>query len=148
MDRPALVRVQSLGAFRVARRQHKLVAGQRLPLDDLAHVVCKMLERREAARLGMEMHKIKTPATFLPAAMLAHETVKPALKSARQVEIRAIDGEHERIIDHACIEPIRQDQLEPERTSVASAVSFTFVDPGEPVAPTFCWLADRGQHRR
>ena len=127
---------------------NKLVAGQRLPLDDLAHVVCKMLERREAARLGMEMHKIETPASLLPAAMLAHETVKPALKSARQVEISAINREHECVIDHASVEPIGKDQLESERSPVCVNRLLPFVDPGEPVAPTFCRLVDRGKHRR
>src|SRR5260370_40564435 len=107
-----------------------------------------MLERRETAGLGMEMHKIETPATLLPAAVLAHEAVKPALKSARQIEIRAIDGEHERVIDHAGIEPIGQDQLEPERTSVCVSPLLPLVDPGETMAPPFCRLADRRQHGR
>lgn len=67
----------------------------------------QVLERREDARFGMEVHEIKTPAALLAAAVFAHETVEPALKSARQIEIGAIDREHERVIDHAGIEPIR-----------------------------------------
>src|SRR5207302_1810097 len=68
--------VQALGAIRIAR-EHQLIPRQCLPLDNLAYVVCKMLEWGEAAGLGMEMHKIETPAALLSTAMLAHEAVKP-----------------------------------------------------------------------
>lgn len=78
--------VQSLGAIRIAR-EHQLVAWQCLPADNLAYVVAKMLERREAAGLGMEVHEIKAPATVLAVAVLAHEPVEPALEPARQIEI-------------------------------------------------------------
>ena len=94
------------------------IAGQRLAADDLAQVVGEVLERREAAGFGVKMYEVKTPAAFLAAAVLAHEPIEPALQATGQIEIRPVDGEHERFIQHAGVEPVRQDQLEPERPAV------------------------------
>src|SRR5690348_3616747 len=103
--------VQSLAAVPVSREQ-ELIAGQCLALDDQAYVVSKVLERGEDAGLGMEVHKVKAPAAVLASTVLAHEPVEPSFKSARQLEISAIDRQHERVVDDAGIEPIRQDQFE------------------------------------
>ena len=73
-------------------RDGQPVAGQRLPTDDVAQVISKVLQRREAAGFGVEVHKIKTPAAFLATAVLPHQTIKPTFQSPCQIEIGAIDG--------------------------------------------------------
>ena len=105
-------------APRKAALDDEPIAGQRLAADDLAQVVGEMLERREAAGFGVQMNEVETPAALLAAAVLAHEAIEPALQAAGQVEIRPVDGEHERFIQHAGVEPVRQDQLQSERPAV------------------------------
>src|SRR3546814_2966073 len=58
-----------------------------------------MLERRETAGLGVEMRKIEAPAELLLAAVLAHEAVQPALKTACQPEIVTVDGEDQSVVE-------------------------------------------------
>lgn len=54
----------------------KLVARQPFAADDLAQVVRKMFQRREAARFGVKVFEVKTPAALLAATMFAHEPVQ------------------------------------------------------------------------
>ena len=115
-------KVQAFDAVWVAR-DDEFVAGQGLPPNDLAQVERKVFERREAAGLGVEMQKIKTPAALLAAAVLADKPVKPALESTGQTEIGAVDGQHERVIENAGIEPIRQDQFEARRAPIGVGAS-------------------------
>ncbi len=61
--------------------------------------------------LAWRCTKIKAPAAVLAAAVLAHEPIEPALKSARQIEIGAINRQHERVIDRR-----------PHRTNPAGSV--------------------------
>src|SRR3546814_19821555 len=70
---------------------------------------------RERARLHVQMLEVEAPARRLAAAMLAHDAVEPAFKTAGQVEISPVDRQHQRAIEHARIEPVAQDQLDPER---------------------------------
>ncbi len=93
------------------------------------------------------MQKIKTPAALLTAAVFADKPVKPALEPTGQVEISAVDGQHERVIENAGIEPIRQDQFQTRRTPTGVGRFLPFVDPGETMPPPLCRLADRRQHR-
>jgi hypothetical protein len=51
------------------------VARQCLPADDLAQIEGEMFERREAARLRVEMPEIEAPAAGLASTVLAHETI-------------------------------------------------------------------------
>lgn len=89
-------------AFSAAKAavDNEAIARQGLAADDLPEIVCKMLQRREAARLGVQMNEIETPAAGLASAMLAHEAIEPALQAAGQVEIRTINGEYECFIQH------------------------------------------------
>jgi hypothetical protein len=117
---------------RLARARHELkplgtaeaaldakpIAWKCLSADDLAHIVGEVLERREAAGLGVEMRKIEAPAVGLAAAVLADDSVKPALQTARQIEVCTVDREHERVVQNAGIEPVREDELEAERATV------------------------------
>jgi hypothetical protein len=77
---------ETLGAAQVTL-DHEPIARQRLATDDLAQVVSKMLERREAAGLGVKVDKVEAPAALLATAMLADQPIKPALKSTGQIEI-------------------------------------------------------------
>jgi len=83
------------------------IARQPLSAHDLAQVVGEVLQRREAARFGVEVFEIKTPAAFLAAAMFTHQPIEPSFQATRQIEIRPVDGEHERFIQNAGVEPVR-----------------------------------------
>jgi hypothetical protein len=58
----------------------QVVTRERLAADDVAQVVGKMLERRQAAGFGVEMSEVEAPAFGLAAAMLANEAIQPALQ--------------------------------------------------------------------
>ncbi|EJN03492.1 hypothetical protein PMI41_02486 [Phyllobacterium sp. YR531] len=124
------------------------IARQRLAADDVAQVVGEVLERRERAGLGVEMREIEAPAELLLAAMLAHQAIEPALQAARQAEIVAVDGQHERVVENGGVEPVRHDQFEAQRPAARIGALLPLVDPGEAVHPPFGRLADRRRHRR
>ena len=130
-------KVQAFDAVSVAG-DDEFIAGQSLPPDDLAQVERNVLERRETAGLGVEMQKIKTPAALLAAAVLADKPVKPALEAAGQTKIGAVDGQNERVIENARIEPVRQDQFETRWAPIGVGRLLPFVDPGETMPPPFC----------
>src|SRR5580704_2472293 len=130
-----------------ARRRalhRKGVTGKGLAANDVADVVGEVLERREAAGLRVQMREVETPAVLLPAAVLAHDTVEPALQPARQREIRAIDGQDERVFEDAGVEPIGQDELDAERPAVGVGSLLPFVDPGKAMQAALGRLADGG----
>ena len=137
---------RSLPDDRLLDRQ--TVAGQGLAADDVAQVVGEMLEWREAAGFGVEIGEIEAPAIFLAAAMLAHEAIEPALEAAGQREIGAVDGEDERVIEDADVEPVGQDQLDAERAAVGVGRLLPFVDPGKAMTATLGRLPDRGRDGR
>src|SRR3546814_1010169 len=82
------------------------VAGQRLTPHDRAQLESEALQWRERARLHVQMLEVEAPARRLAAAMLAHDAVEPAFKTAGQVEISPVDRQHQRAIEHARIEPV------------------------------------------
>src|SRR5208337_515697 len=122
----------------------KGVAGKGLAANDVADVVGEVLERREAAGLRVQMREVETPAILLPAAVLAHDAVEPTLESARQREIPAIDGQDERVLKDAGVEPIGQDELDAERPAVGVRPLLPFVDPGKAMPAALGRLADGG----
>jgi hypothetical protein len=134
--------VEALGAARTAV-DNEAIARQGLAADDLPEIVCKMLQRREAARLGVQMNEIETPAAALASAVFAHETIEPALQAAGQVEICTINGEYERFIQHTGVKPVGQDQLQSAWPAVHICRLFPFIDPGKAMPPAFRRLADR-----
>ena len=75
------------------------------------------------------MLKVELPAVFLPAAVLAHQAVQPPLDAAGQPEIRRVDGQYQGSVDHARIEPVRQDQLDAQRRAAGIGQFLPFVDP-------------------
>src|SRR3546814_12882563 len=106
-----------------------------------------MLERRETAGLGVEMRKIEAPAELLLAAVLAHEAVQPALKTACQPEIVTVDGEDQSVVEDRAVEPVGDYEFESERSAAVIGALLPFVDPGEAVHPPLRGLADRGRDR-
>ncbi len=96
----------------------------------------------------MEMDEVKAPAAVLATAVLAYEPVEPALQPAGQVEIRPVDGEDERFLQHAGVKPVRQDQFESARVSVHVRCLLPFIDPGEAVPSTFRRLSNRRHDSR
>src|SRR6204780_5452001 len=92
----------------------------------------------------MQKSEVKTPAVLLLATVLAHDPVEPALKPAGQREIRAIDGQDERVVEDAGVEPIGQDELDAERPAVGVGSLLPFVDPGKAMPATLGRLADGG----
>jgi hypothetical protein len=89
----------------------------------------------------MQMPEIELPAAALLAAMLANDAVEPALQPAREVEIRAVDGQHERVVQNGPVEPVRHDQVDAVGLTVRVGVLRPFVDPGETVHPPLAGLA-------
>src|SRR5690606_31915118 len=104
----------------------------------------KALERRKAAGFLVQVTEIEAPAFALASTVFADDPVEPAFEPAGQIEIGAVDGEHERIIEDRLIEPVRHDHLDAVGLAVAIGALLPFVDPGEAVAPTFRRLAYRG----
>src|SRR3546814_20401419 len=88
------------------------------------------------------MLEVEAPARRLAAAMLAHDAVEPAFKTAGQVEISPVDRQHQRAIEHARIEPVGQDQLDPERPALRVEPFLPLVDPGETLAAALVLPAD------
>ncbi|WIG53946.1 MAG: hypothetical protein OJF48_004867 [Afipia sp.] len=96
----------------------------------------------------MEMAKVEAPSIALAAAVLAHQAVEPAVEAARQIEISAVDREHERVVKNGLVEPVRHDQLDALRPAVAIGALLPFVDPREAMAAAFRRLADRCRNGR
>ncbi len=49
----------------------------------------------------MEVSEFELPAGLLMAGVLAREAVEPALETARQAKIGAVDRQHERVVEDA-----------------------------------------------
>ena len=111
------------------------VSRQRLAADDVSQLESEALERGQAAGFQMEMAEVESPAIPLVSAVLAHDAVEPALHAAGQVEISAVDGEDERIVENGTVEPVGDDQLDTAGMTVAVGAFRPFVDPGEAVHP-------------
>ena len=55
---------------------------------------------------------------------------------AGRIEVGAVDGEHERIVEDGRVEPVGHDQFQPVRPSVGVGALLPLVDPREAVQPT------------
>src|SRR6185437_6304429 len=119
------------------------IARKRLAARNVAQLECKALERRKARRLVVEMPEIEPPTCTLSAGVLARDAIKPALETARQLEVFAVDSEHERIIKDRLVEPVRHDEIDTVGASVYVGALSPFVDPGEAVCAPFVGLPQR-----
>jgi hypothetical protein len=63
--------VEALSAAQTAL-DNEAIARQGLAADDLPEIVGEMLQRREAARLSVQMNEIEAPAAGLASAVLAN----------------------------------------------------------------------------
>ncbi len=123
------------------------VAGQRLPRHQDAQVVSEVGEARSAARLAVQVPEVELPAARLLAAVLAHQAVQPALDPALQAEIGWVDGQHQGGIEHARIEPVRQDQFDAQRHAAGIGQFLPLVDPREAMQSPSRGFADGRGHR-
>ena len=94
------------------------------------------------------MMEVETPAIPLPATVLAHQAIQPAVEPSGQVEICPVNGEDERIVEHGLVEPVGHNQFDAVRAPVPVAALLPFVDPGEAVPAPFRRLPDGGGDRR
>ena len=85
----------------------KAIAGERLTGGDAAQVEREVGDARHAAGLHMEMRDLEQPAVRLVAGVFSGDAVQPALDAAGQPEIGRVDGEDERAVDDAVVEPLR-----------------------------------------
>src|ERR1700675_318028 len=90
------------------------------------------------------MRDLEQPTLGLAAGMLAGDAIEPAFDAAGQPEVRGIDGEDERAIDDAAVEPIGQHELHALDATVARRAFLPLVDPGELVSPPMLAVADGG----
>ena len=81
------------------------------------------------------MAHVEAPSRLLPAAVLAHEPVQPALNPPGKPEIRRIEREHQPLVHHAGKEPVGQNEFDAVRTSPGLDILLPLVDPGEAVYP-------------
>ena len=65
-----------------------------------------------------------------------------------RLEIRRVDGEHERVVEDRAIEPIRHDEIDAIGIAVRIGALGPFVDPGEAVHAPLADLAQRGRDGR
>src|SRR5262245_13127303 len=94
----------------------------------------------------MKVREIEAPAALLPAAVLPYKAIEPTLQSSRQFEIRAVNGQHERLVEDTGVEPVGQDELQTTGMTEGIGRLFPFVDPGEAVSPALEGLTDRRHH--
>ena len=125
----------------------KPVAGQRLARGDTAKLQCEIGDADEASGLFVKVGNLEDPTGRLAAGMLAGDAVEPALDAAGQPKIGRIDGEDERAVDDAAIEPVGQDELHALDLALARPALLPFIDPGELMPAPVLVLADRGADR-
>src|SRR5713226_3198539 len=120
------------------------IAGQPLTRRDAPDVERKIRDARQTARLGVEMRELEHPAMSLTAGVLARNPVEPALDAARQPEVGRIDGQHQRAVDHAAVEPIGQHEFHALDPARPRRHFLPFVDPGELPPSPMLTVADGG----
>src|SRR5438552_1494159 len=119
------------------------IAGERLTVNDPTQIRGEVGEPCEASRLAIQMPEIEAPALRLPTGVFAHQAVKPTLDAAGEAEVAGVDREHARGIDNAGVEPVREDELKPERATAQIGAFSPFVDPREAMQAPERGLADR-----
>src|SRR5262252_3233667 len=95
----------------------------------------------------MEMRNLKAPAARLAARVLADDAVEPPLEAAGELEVRPVDGQDERVVEERGIEPVGDDELDPERPAVGAGALLPLVDPGEAMHAPLRGLAQRRRNR-
>ena len=70
----------------VASQDGQPIARQRLSRGDVAQIDREIGEAGETAGFTVQMAKVKAPTAALPAAVLAHQAIEPALDAAGQLK--------------------------------------------------------------
>src|SRR6185437_8958655 len=116
-------------------------AWQRLPVGEIAQLEREALERRKARRLAVKVAEIEPPTCTLLAGVLADQAIKPALQTAGQLEVFAVDGEHERIVEDRAVEPVGHDEIDAVGAAMRVGALGPFVDPRKAVHAPLVRLA-------
>jgi len=90
--------------------------------------------------------EIEPPAACLATSVLADQTIQPALDTPRQEKIGGVDGKHAGVIADARVEPVGEDDLEPERTPAGIGAFLPLNKKKKTVSPMDRWLTYRGNH--
>ena len=83
----------------------------------------------EAAGFLMKVRDLENPAVALVAGVLSGDAVKPTLDAASQPEIGRVDGQDQRTVDDAVVEPFGQDELHALDAAGARRHFLPLVDP-------------------
>lgn len=124
--------VQDFAATASVLDRHS-VAGQAAGPHDPAHVDGEVGIPGKASGTRVQVPEVKPPPVRLLARVLAGKPVEPAFDSTRETEVRSVDRQDESRIEHGCIEPIRYDKFEPERSTLRRRALLPLIDPGEAV---------------
>lgn len=123
------------------------ITGKRLAANNAAQVEREIRNTRQAAGFLMEMGNLEQPALRLVPGMFAGDAVEPAFDTTGQAKIGRVDGQDQRSIDNATIEPVGQNALNALHafdTTVAGRPFLPFVDPGELMPAPVLAIADGG----
>ncbi len=60
--------------------------------------------------------------------MLADQAVEPTVEPACEIEIGAVDGEHEGVVQDSAVEPVRNDQLDASSLSCLKEFNVIILD--------------------
>ena len=120
------------------------IAWKGLAGGDPAQVEGEIGELGEAAGFLVRTGDLEQPALGLAAGVLTGDAIEPALDAAGEPEVGRVDGEDERAIDNAAVEPIGENELHPLDATVARRAFLPLVDPGELMTPPMLAVADGG----
>ena len=120
------------------------IAGQRLARGDAPDLEREIGDAHQASGLLVEMRDLEQPTLGLAAGMLAGDAIEPALDAAGQPEVGGVDGQDERAVDDAAVEPVGEHELHALDAAVARRAFLPLVDPGELVSPPMLAVADGG----
>lgn len=122
----------------------KAIPGERLAGGDAPQIEREIGDTRQTAGFFVEMGDLEQPALRLMPGMFTGDTVEPAFDTTGQAEIGRVDGQDQRAVNDAAIEPVRQNALHALDTTVAGRPFLPFVDPGELVPAPMLAVTDGG----
>src|SRR3546814_17105029 len=117
------------------------VAGQRLAVCDPAQVEREVGRSRRAAGFLVKVGDLERPALGLATGVLAGDAIQPALDPACQPDIGRVDGQDQRAVDDAVVEPFGQDELHALDAAGVRRHFLPLVDPRKLTPPPMLAVA-------
>src|SRR5690606_37359207 len=111
------------------RSNLEAVAGKLLAGRDPAQVEREVGRPGEAAGFLVKVRDLENPAMALVPGVLSGDTVKPSFDAASQPEIGRVDGQDQRTVDDAVVEPFGHDELHALDAPGARRHFLPLVDP-------------------